>query len=105
MIPSNNLRTMLTLTISGGFKTKKSTVAMTCIVPRSEERVGLRVGSEDYALFANLGVVLRLLRHSWCPHRQASLNEETKKRIKMTPEKDQDPDNLNVIHKFILPYR
>ena len=105
MIPSNILRTMETLTRSGGSQTRKSTVAMTCIVPRSEKRAELRVGSEHYALFANLGVVWRLLRSSWCPHRQASLNEETSKWIRMLPEKHEDLDNFDVIHKFILLYR
>ena len=36
---------------------------------------------------------------------QASLNEEATERVRLTPAKDDDLGNLNVIHKLILPYQ
>ena len=46
-------------------------------VPRSSERVELKMGNGNGMLVTNLGVVWKLLRHSWCPHPHASLIEET----------------------------
>ena len=55
----------------------------TISVPRSEKRVEMLPSGEDNELFTNLGVVWRLLEPSWCPHLQASLNEETTERIRL----------------------
>ena len=63
----------------------------------------LRLGGEDYALFMNLGEFWKLLRFSWRPNPQASLNEKTTERIKLSPGKDEDQGILNVINKLILP--
>ena len=44
-----------------------------------------------------------MLRPSWCPHPHASLIEEVTERVRLTPTKDEDLGNLDVIHKLILP--
>ena len=74
-------------------------------VPRSDRKVELRLGVIDHILSTNLGTVWKLLRPSWCPHSQASLSEEVTERVRMSPGKDEDLGNLNVIHKLILPHR
>ena len=50
-------------------------------MPRSEKRVELGLGGEDKVLFTSLRVAWKLLSPSWCPHPQASLNEETTEEI------------------------
>ena len=45
------------------------------------------------------------MRPPWCPHPQASLNEEVTERMRLLPGKDEDLGNLNVIHKLILLHR
>ena len=73
-------------------------------VPRSERKVELRLGGKDDILSTNLGSVWKLLRPSWCPHPQANLNEEVTERVRLSPGKNEDLGNLNVIHKLILPH-
>ena len=77
----------------------------TISVPRSEKTVKLRLGAEDNGLFTNLGVFWRLLGHFWCPYPQASLNEETTERIKLSPGKDEVMGKSNLIDKLILPHQ
>ena len=72
-------------------------------MPRSEKK--MRLGGEDNALSTNLGTVWRLLRPSWCPHSQASLNEDVTERVRLSPEKDEDLGDLIVMHKLISPHR
>ena len=55
--------------------------------------------------YKNLGTDWKLLRPSWCPHLQANLNEEVTERVRLSPGKDEDLGNLNVINKLILPHR
>ena len=74
-------------------------------VPVYERKLELRLGSKDDTLFTNLGTVWRLLRPFWCTHTQASLNEEVTERVRLSPGKDEDLRNLNLIHKLILPHR
>ena len=74
-------------------------------VPRSDKKVELRLGGEDNVLSTNLGTIWNLLRPSWCPHSQASLNKEVTERVRLSPAKDEDLGILNVIHKVILPHR
>ena len=74
-------------------------------VPRSDNKVELTLGGEDNVLSTNLGTIWKLLRPSWCPHPQASLNEEVTERMRLSPAKDEDLANLNLIHKLILPHR
>ena len=74
-------------------------------VPRSDKKVELRLGSGDDVLSTNLGTVWKLLRPSWCPHSHASLIEEVTERLRLSPAKDEDLSNLNVVHKLILPHQ
>ena len=74
-------------------------------VPRSDKKVELRLGGKDDILYTNMRFVWKLLRPSWCPHPQASLNEEITERVRLSPGKDEDLANLNVIHKLMLPHR
>ena len=74
-------------------------------MPRSEKKEELRLEGEDNILFTTLGTVCKLLRPSWCPQPQANLNEEVTERVRLSPGKDEDLGNLNVIHKLILPHR
>ena len=46
-----------------------------------------------------------MLRPSWCPHPNASLIEEITERVRLSPAKDEDLGNLNVVHKLIVPQR
>ena len=48
---------------------------------------------------------MKLLRSSWCPFPQAKLNVEVTERMRLSPGKDENLGNLNVIHKLILPHR
>ena len=59
-------------------------------VPRSNKRVELKMGNGNGTLITKLGVVCKLLRHSWCPHPHASLIEEVTKRVRLAPTKDED---------------
>ena len=72
-------------------------------VPRSNNRVELKMGNGNGMLTTNLGTVWKLLRPSWCPHPHASLIEEVTERVRLTPTKNEDLGTLNVIHKLILP--
>ena len=45
------------------------------------------------------------MRPSQWTHLEASLNEEITERLSLSPEKDEDLENLNVIHKLIWPHR
>ena len=74
-------------------------------VPRSCKKLELRLEGGDNALSTNLRTMWWLLRPSWCPHPQASLNEEVTERVRLSPAKDEDLGKLNVIHKIILPHR
>ena len=74
-------------------------------VPRSNKRVELKMGVGNDMLVTNLGTVWKLLRPSWCPHPHASLIEEITEGERLSPAKDEDLVNLNVVHKLILPHR
>ena len=74
-------------------------------VRRSERKVELRLRGEDDILSTDLGTISRLLRSSWYPHPRANLNKEITERVRLSPGKDEDLGNLNVIHKLILPHR
>ena len=74
-------------------------------VPRSNKRVELKMGNGNDMLVTNLGIVWNLLSPSWCPHPQTSLIEEITERVRLSPAKDEDLGNLNVVHKLILPHR
>ena len=73
-------------------------------VPRSNKRVELKMGNGNGMLITNLGTVWKLLRPSWCSHRHASLIEEVTERVRLSPTKDEDLGNLNVVHILILPH-
>ena len=45
-------------------------------VPRSNQRVELKMGNRNGMLITNLGTGWKLLRPSWCPHPHTSLIEE-----------------------------
>ena len=76
---------------------------------RSRQRAAfcrvLRLGGKDDILYTNLGTVWRSLRPSWCPQPQANLNKEVTERVRLSPEKNEDLGNLNVLHNLILPHR
>ena len=72
-------------------------------VPRSSERVELKMGNGNGMLFTNLGVVWKLLRPSWCPHPHASLIEEVTERVRLAPTEDEDLATLGIVHKLGLP--
>ena len=72
-------------------------------VPRSSKRVELKMGNGNGMMTTNLGMVWKLLRPSWCPHPRASLIDEVRERVRLTPTKDEDLGALDVIHKLILP--
>ena len=72
-------------------------------VPRSSEKVELKMGNGKGMLITNLGVVWKLLRPSWCPHPHASLVEEVTKRVRLAPTEDEDLATLGIVHKLILP--
>ena len=74
-------------------------------VPRSNKRVELKMGNGNDMMITNLGTVWKLLRPSWCPHPHASLIEEVMERVRLSPAKDEDLGNLNVVHKLILRHR
>ena len=59
-------------------------------MPRSSKRVELKMGNGNGMLAANLGVVWKLLRPSWCPHPHASLIEEVTERVRLAPAEDED---------------
>ena len=73
-------------------------------VPRSNKRVELKMGNGNDLLITNLGTVWKLPRPSWCPHQHASVIEEVTERVRLSPAKDEDLGNLNVVHKLILPH-
>ena len=73
-------------------------------VPRSNERVELKVENGNGMLLTNFGTVWKLLRPSWCPHPHACLIEEVTERVRLSPTEDEDLGNLNVTHKLILPH-
>ena len=74
-------------------------------VPRSEMKVELRLVGKSDILSTNLGTVWKLLRPSWCPHPQVSLNEELTERLRLSLGKNEGLGNLNVIHNLILRHR
>ena len=74
-------------------------------VLRSIKRVELKMGNGNDILVTNLGTVWKLRRLSWCPHPHASLIEEIAERVRLSPAKDEDSGNLNVVHKLILLHR
>ena len=69
-------------------------------VPRSDKKVELRLGSVNDVSSTKLGTVWRLLRPSCCPHPHASLIEEETERVTLSPAKDEDLGNLNIVHKL-----
>ena len=74
-------------------------------VPRSNKRLELKMGNGNDMLVTILGIVWKLLRPSWCPHPQTSLIEEITERVRLSPAKDENLGNLNVVHKLILTQR
>ena len=74
-------------------------------MPRLNKRVDLKMINGNDMLTTNLGTAWKLLRSSWCPHPHASLNDEVTVRVTLSPAKDEDLGNLNVVHKLILPHR
>ena len=74
-------------------------------VPRSVKKVELRLGSGYYVLSTTLGTIWIILRPSRCPHPHASLIEEVTERVRLSPAKDEDMGNLNIVHKLILPHQ
>ena len=72
-------------------------------VPRSNKRVELKMGNGNGMLVTNLETVWKLLRFSWHPHPRASLIEVTE-RVRLSPTRDEDLGNLNVVRKLILPH-
>ena len=72
-------------------------------VPRSSKRVELKMGNGNGMLVANLGMVWKLRRPSWCPHPHASLIEEVTERVRLAPAEDEDLATLSIVHKLILP--
>ena len=74
-------------------------------VPRSNKRLELKMGNGNDMWVRNLGTVWKLLRPSWCPHPHASLIKEITERLRLSPAKDEDLGNLNVVHKLILSHR
>ena len=74
-------------------------------VPRSDKKVELRLGSGNDVLSTNLETIWKLLRPFWCPHPHASLIEEVTERVRLSPTKDEDLGNLNIVHKLILPHQ
>ena len=71
----------------------------------SNKKVELKMGNGNDMLITNFGAVWKLLRPSWYPHPHASLIEEVMARVRLSPAKDEDLGNLNVVHKLILPHR
>ena len=74
-------------------------------VPRSNNRVELKMGNGNDMLITNLGTVWKLLRPSWCPHPHGSLIKGVTDRVRLSPAKDEDLWYLKVVHKLILPHR
>ena len=74
-------------------------------MPHSNKRVELKLGNGNDMFVTNLGIVWTLLRFSWCPHPRASLIEEITEQARLSPAKDEDLGNLNVVHKLILHQR
>ena len=74
-------------------------------VPRSNKELELKIGNGNDRLITSLGTVWKLLRPSWYPHPHASLTEEVTERVRLSPAKDEDLANLNVVHKLILTHR
>ena len=64
-----------------------------------------KTGNGDEVLSTNLGTIWKLLRPPWYPHPHASLIEEVTERVRMSPAKDEDLGNLNLVHKLILPHQ
>ena len=74
-------------------------------VLRSIKRVELKMRNGNDIFVTNLGTVWKLRRPSWCPHPHASLIEEIAERVRLSPAKDEDSGNLNVVYKLILLHR
>ena len=74
-------------------------------VPRSDKKVELRLGSRNDVFSTILGTVWKLLRPSCCPRPNASLIEEETERVILSPAKDEDLGNLNIVHKLVLPHQ
>ena len=72
-------------------------------MPRSIERVELKVGNGNGMLVTNLRVVWKLLRPSWCPNPHASLIEEVTERVRLAPMEDEYLATLSIVNKLILP--
>ena len=72
-------------------------------VPRSNNRVELKLGNGNGMLATNVGVVWKLLRPSWFPYPHASLIEEVTERVRLAPTKDENLVTLSIVHKLILP--
>ena len=70
-------------------------------VPRSNKRAELKMGNRNDMLVTYLGIVWKLLRPSWCPQPHANLIEEITERVRLSPAKNEDLGNLNVVHKLI----
>ena len=73
-------------------------------MPRSNKRVKLKIGNGNGMLITNLGTVWKSLRPTWCSHSHASLIEEVTERVRLSPTKDEDLGNLNMVHKLMPPH-
>ena len=74
-------------------------------VPRSEKKVELRLGRLNDVSSTNLGTTWKLVRPSCCPRPHANLIEEETERVILSPAKDEDLGNLNIVHKLVLPHQ
>ena len=68
-----------------------------------EQEGGTKDGKWKRHVGHEFGDCRELLRPSWCPHPHASLIEEITERVRLSPAKNEDLRNLNVVHKIILP--
>ena len=74
-------------------------------VPLSDIKVELRLGSGDDVLSTKLGTIWNLLRPSWCQPPHASLIEGVTERVRLSPAKDEELGNWNIVHKLILRHQ
>ena len=72
-------------------------------VSRSNKKVELRLASSNDVLSTSLGTIRISLRRSWFRHPHASLIEEVTEPVRLSPAKDEDLRNFNIVHKLILP--
>ena len=59
----------------------------------------LRLGGKDDILSTSLGTDWKLLRPPWCPHPQASLNQEVRERVRLMSLSGTD----SIVHRVVKP--